>query len=273
MQNCVIDSDIGIQNLDDGEFHNFLVNLTIENLTSCPDNSASLSNSMKSIIIANSSLIENQFQLENGSIFSVMETLNLDDHISPIFNNPNYWSYQITNSNFSNDLISAIVNAESLFDNIPENVITVDDFSLLICEYFTTNIDQISDYDEKIYFESFIDVLNKSAKLWAPSEVGGLGSSELLQNKYGATCSSSVNSNNVEKRGIWGSFRDWAMSTAAGVFVLTDATMAVTATAAALTATAGAGALPLCGGIPCAGVAGVITGAGASIASQIPYMG
>ncbi len=124
---------------------------------------------------------------------------------------------------------------------------------------------------DKVHFGIFVDVMISSAVFWSPIELGGYNGRDIYMNVIENNCQISVNSTVVDSRGIWGSFKEWAMSTAAGEFVLSDAAGAVTGCAVSLVQTGGATAIPnpAFGGIPTAGVVGVIAGAGASINSAI----
>ena len=117
--------------------------------------------------------------------------------------------------------------------------------------YHHTNLPHLNT-EEKILFAMFTDILMSSNYLWTSEELGGLG--------YYSKVSSVLNNNCNNLKVSSGFFGKW---------ILVDAVATVGATAAAIAASGGVGVLPLCGGIPCAGVAGVIRGAGSSVVAAI----
>lgn len=254
--------DIGITNFEEGSFHNYLVNLWMDNSISCPQNGTDFSNEYKQILINNSLQIETEFNLPIGVISDIVNELDLlPDVMDNIMNTQNAWKNYIQNANYSNTFTDKLDDLEQLFLNVPEEMIMVSDFQNLLCTFYSNNVNDLPQNEIKD-FGTIIDVASKSLEYWAPDELGGINGYEDLLN----SCNSNTFSNSqLDSRGIWGSIRDWAMSSAAGTFVLTDATMTVAATTAGIINSAGVGALPLCGGVPCAGLGGVVVGAGASL--------
>jgi len=98
----------------------------------------------------------------------------------------------------------------------------------------------------------FTDVLMSSNYLWTSEALGGLG----YYSKLSSVLNNNCNNPRVNSRFF-------------GKWILVDAVATLAATAAAIAASGGVGVLPLCGGIPCAGVAGVISGATASAGAAI----
>ena len=117
--------------------------------------------------------------------------------------------------------------------------------------YLHTNLPYLNT-EEKVLFEMFTDVLMSSNYLWTSEELGGLG----YYSKFSSALNNNCNNLKVSSRFF-------------GKWILADAIGTVAGTAAALVTTGGWASLPLCGGIPCAGVAGVIRGAGSSVVAAI----
>ena len=110
-------------------------------------------------------------------------------------------------------------------------------------------------------YKDFIRVAKSSVELWFPTDLGGLGYNEILTLK--------ISSNRISMRKNW--FMKWVESSEFGTFIISDAVGAVAAVGASLVSSGGATAIPnpALGGIPTAGVVGLIYGASASVISQL----
>lgn len=270
-RNCIEASyDLGFQNFQEGCLHNIVAINFIENWDICPSSSTVITSEFNEISSLVSTQIQTQFSLTSSEINDIMELVDFEQVANNVYSNPNYWSTEINNSPFSSTLKSLMLNLNSVVNNITQtewdNTTDSEGVQLVNSKYFAyynANLNSLSDAREKILFGTFIDVAMSSNYLWTPIEFGGLGYYETFGNQLDNLCVSS------RPRGWWKDLKDWYHSSSFGDFVATDAVATVATTGAVLISTAGAGALPLCGGIPCAGAAGVVTGAGASIIQAI----
>jgi len=250
IQKIDTDVDLGFIGLNEGQLHNELLEILMNNWTISDKDETSIVSEVHRILISNTT----EFSKSNN--FDHTEFLNqanaCDENTIKSQENILQEGY-LASIGISPTLQAEIDNFVKTFYNISGSE-HVEDIKEMLLEHYYSHIGKLSNED-KLLFGTMIDVAIHSAKFWFPVEQGG-------QNKYvefKKKLSIIRNGNDLDLRGFWSDI------------ILADAAGAVTTAAISLVNSGGLTAIPnpALGGIPTAGVVAVIGGAGASIAKAI----
>lgn len=253
--------DIGFVGIDEGEIHNELTKHLVKKLTpKHPENK--LVDEIYSNLIGADKTIAFLFGVDPSDLNNIISNIDKQEIAQFANNQKEPFYHNIHTLIVSQNLKDLMIEMSELRFNISEKVLdeiepenSVRYLSSIYTNFYDNSLNRVNG-NEKVLFGAFTDVMISSTELWSPREFGGEGLRDDLLKAYGI----------AQPRGR---FRDWLMSKAAGKAVLSDATGMIAGAGGALASSGGAAALPLCGGIPCAGVAGVILGVGASVTSVI----
>ena len=246
-------NDIGFVGMDEGKLHNELVVLIVDNWTSCSSNQDTVLAEIKDILLNESQSIVEDFNINYDTFKHVLTTY---------WDNMAFFDWDDDPINFV-DSVSLSVDLESktlaLADTIQlysDNDESVSVSKTAFCDYYDYNYSALSDTNDLKIFGGMADLAMNSVKLWLPTADGGDNLYDDFEDDYSILCS--ANFENADPRGWWGSI------------ILADAIGVVTGAAGAL-AVNPLLALPnpATGGIPIAGIVGVINGAGNSATAAI----
>lgn len=253
--------DIGYLHLNEGELHNQFAVLIIENWAICSNDPDDIANEIKRILNDYAQVIVQENNMDYGEFKNILQSIDfsrvVDESNSSSLGKSNYWDAY----NFSSTIKAKLAGLLSLIENIEFDDVTSNPsltcqyYENIIRNYYEENKGNLST-QELIYFGAMFDVAIHSLRLWSDSEFGG-------ENKYLAfrqVIDKNCNYNVVHLRKInWGK-----------VFGI-DAVMTVAGAMTSVINSGGATAVPnpALGGIPTAGVVGVITGVAGSAVSVI----
>lgn len=95
--------DLGIENLDEGEFHNYLINLWLNKLSKCPKDINLNKEELKNILILNAETISRDWNFNQDEFLRLVNLCNFDQITSSRYDE-NFWLYSIKNSELSQTL-------------------------------------------------------------------------------------------------------------------------------------------------------------------------
>lgn len=242
--------DLGFSGIDEGQLHNDLLSLFIDNWTQAESDETSILEEVHRI------LNSNVYEFSKNNNFDYAEFLKEANSCNPttIKGDVNIVKEgYLTSIDISSDLKIEIDEFVKSLNSISgsEHVSYIK--NMLLGRY----LKQVKNLNEKdrALFGTMVDVAIHSAEFWLPSEQGGQNKFADFKNKLRTL----REPNSIEFRGFWSDL------------ILADAAGALTAAAISLVNSGGASAIPnpAFGGIPTAGVIAVIGGAGASITKAI----
>jgi hypothetical protein len=239
--------DLGIENLDEGEFHNYLINLWLNKLSKCPKDINLNKEELKNILILNAETISRDWNFNQDEFLRLVNLCNFDQITSSRYDE-NFWLHSIKNSELSQTLKDIITdfNENLVF---PIDKLSVFESNIKIVNFYLINSTKLNN-NEVFLFEHFIDVALSSNVLWKSTEAGGLNMKFIGDQVTNRLCKDYVS-------------KEWKPYQS----IMADATGILSGAAANLVATGGACAIPnpLLGGMPSSSVVGLIVGVSASI--------
>lgn len=269
LSSCSKDSDNlkPIKNVLDpteiGAYHNYIAKYIVDN--SNFDDVNHSDSEIKDILFTGKSEISAYFgfdEVEYVKIINEIDFSNLKD----VYQKEKIDLKAIAIKNqLSSELIAEInefeiylysIDYQSIYDNSPNDLVDVIQDKI---EKFSSEGKMNKNIGNQ--YKDFIRVAKSSVELWFPKELGGLGYNEILTAK--------ISNKRIDLRKNW--FTRWVDSNAFGKFIISDAVGAVAGVATSLVSSGGATAIPnpALGGIPTAGVVGIISGASTSVLSQL----
>lgn len=247
--------DLGFLNFKEGDLHNQLCKIFIDNWSICSNDTASVNAEIKRILTSNCQSFVQTQNWNYSAFLDLVSKINWAKQYQTIqlIGNDNY-SF-IDSFNVSSLLKSKIHGFAGLLDTIlcEQPLINLTN---TVNNYYYSNLNGLSQ-NEIILFGSMIDVAFSSIDFWSDSSVGGSNKLNYFRNRIDQICPPIIN-----KR--WGGIK-W------GKVFLSDATGIIGGATRAIVASGGAAALPnpAFGGIPSAGIAGLVGGATSSCVSVI----
>lgn len=244
--------DIGYLQLNEGEMHNQLVSLMIDNWSICSTDADEIANEIKRIINNKGYDIAEDQNLDFNEFKAIVNSLDLSSLLYTL-NAANFnFEEAIDGQSFSLLLKAKMKGLVDLMEEMNYNK-EVSIIQSDICNYYNqekTGLNQ----DDLIYFGIMTDILIHSTGLWLASELGGQNKYIEFQSVLNNICGGAV-----QERGFWSKI------------ILADAFGAIASAGSSLISSGGATALPnpLLGGIPTAGVIAVVGGASASISKAM----
>jgi len=243
--------DIGYQGMNDGQIHNDLVHLIISEYNICSSDPEDIASEIERIFTDSSTAIVNLIEGYDWN-YSRFKNLVLDSvDIYAIVTDTVGLVNKIDSLNFSSGTDSVFKGFVNLVFGINDTS-AVYDAQQLMCEYYDDHVGSLNSSDQ-VQFGMMVDVARNSCELWLPTSLGGQNKYAEFQSILNSLC---FNNSNIEPR-WW----DW------GAIIGVDYVSAIGAVATSLVASGGAFAIPnpAFGGIPTAGVIGLIGGAVGSI--------
>jgi hypothetical protein len=244
--------DIGYAQLNEGKMHNQLVNLLVEQWSICSKDAYDVADEIERILISNGQIVAEDNDLDFNEVISFVNAEDLASLLL-IFEFTGWDFYQqIDSLGVSTELNSKLKGLVSLMEGI-NYAQDVANIQVLICEYYHQNKSGLNQ-NELLQFGVMVDVAISSTELWLGSEFNGQNKYMILQDNLTSFCDDSI-----LPRGFWSDI------------ILADALGATSAVMSSLVATGGASAIPnpALGGIPTAGVIGVIGGAAMSLGKAL----
>lgn len=246
--------DIGYLSLNEGEMHNQLVDLIIQNWTICSNDIGAISAEINRILNNDAQAIVEQNNMDYNEFKNVLNSMKLDESMTdfrtPGFNINAYLSTLTPSSTLN----SKLVGISNIVDQGSGG--TVASIQNSLCNYYAANHGDLSK-DENLHFGAMTDVAMASTEFWSDHKSGGLNKF----NSFAGIRSQLCSTNNTQPRA-------WPWSR----IILADAAGLVAGAASAVAASGGAAAIPnpALGGLPTASLVGLIQGAGQSATAAIP---
>ena len=236
--------DIGFSGLNEGAFHNQLVGLIVENWSICSKEPSAISAEMKRILINKG---RNVVEANNMNFEEFKSVLNTIDLTAVAVNSSLPLETYIEGLSVSRGLKSKIKDFVLFVEALdPAQSVSIN--QNLICNYYQQNSPELS-ADDLILYGAMVDVTSHSIECWVGTSTGG-------QNKYAEfqILLNNLCGNSFQR--AWG----W------GKLFATDGIAMLAGAANSVIASGGTSAIPnpLFGGVPTAGVIGVVSGAAAS---------
>ena len=254
-QNILNEIDLGFQNFQEGNLHNQLCKIIIDNWSICSRDTANVNAEIKKILSSNCvSFVQTQS-------WNYTEFLNVVSKINWAKQNQTIQLNEIDNYSFIDSLnVSSLLKSKihgfaGLLDTIlcEQPVINLKN---TVNNYYYSNLNELNQ-NEIILFGSMIDVALSSIDFWSDSSIGGENMIRYFKTRIDQICPPIINNR-------WGGIK-W------GKVFLSDAAGIIGGATRAVVASGGAAALPnpAFGGIPSAGIAGLVGGATSSCVSVI----
>ena len=246
--------DIGYPQLFEGEMHNKLVNLLIENWSICSNNANEVASEIKRILKNDGNSIITANSMDFNEFKSIVDSTDLAFFIST-FEPENFnFEQHVDNIGLSPGLSLRLKELVSLMERVDYSL-GVENIQTAICEYYEQNKNGLNQND-LVYFGAATDVAMFSTQLWLDNNLGGEGKYFEFQNIISNMCGEST-----QERG----FSWWK-----GI-ILADAIGLVTAATISVINSGGATAVPnpLFGGLPSASVVRLVGGVAASVTKAL----
>lgn len=238
-----------------GTYHNYIAKYIVDN--SNFDDVYHCGSDIKDVLLTGKSEISAHFGFDEVEYVNILNEIDFSN-FKDIYQTEEIDLKSIAlESQLSNELIVEINEFESYLYSIDYHAIYNNNPSALVniiqdkIEKFSSKRKINSDIGNQ--YKGFIRVVKSSVELWFPRNLGGLGYNEILSAK--------ISNTKIKLRKNW--ITRWVSSKKFGKFIISDAVGAVAGVATSLVSSGGATAIPnpLLGGIPTAGVVGVISGA------------
>lgn len=240
--------DIGIRNFEVGDFHNYLLDVFLENMTEDPYDITKHTAELKNILIEKSPKISSDWGLDNQEFIKVIKMVDFEKLIETRTVREMGLN-MINESDLSINFKHKIALFDVLISSTSQTEVVEKDSQVF--KAFYTRHEKDLKLNEKTLFENFIDVAIKSNKFWKDSDYGGLNG-----RRKGLSLTNSI-TNKIQLQTRWNPFKT----------VMTDVTCMVGAAVTSVIATGGASAIPnpLLGGLPTASAIAVVAGAVGSL--------
>ncbi|MBL7829826.1 MAG: hypothetical protein JNK41_02270, partial [Saprospiraceae bacterium] len=226
-----------------------------DNWSICSRDTASVNNEIKRILTSDCLTLVDAQNWNYTEFLKVVSKINWEkqNQTLQLIKNDNY-SF-IDSLNVSSLLKTKIHAFANLLDTIQYEQPVIN-LKNTVNNYYYSNLNGLSQ-NEIILFGSMIDVALSSIDFWSDSSVGGANKLNYFRNRIDQICPPIINNR-------WGGIK-W------GKVFLSDATGIIGGATRAIVASGGAAALPnpAFGGIPSAGIAGLVGGATSSCVSVI----
>ncbi len=240
---CSITGDIGYMQLDEGNLHNQLVTLIIQNWTICSDDNEDISSEIRRILENEAQSIIESNDMDFDEFINVLDLVDLISVVQD-FNTSSFDFEEYLNEfGFSSSLNGKLI---GLADVINVSTGTVSEIQNSICLYYQNNKSSLNN-DDLTLFGAMTDVAIHSTELWLDTSEGG-------QNKYFEFQQIQIQICDDESA----QQRWW------GEIIIADAIGTVTAGAAAAANPLFLVPNPLLGGAPTAGALALLGGVSAS---------
>lgn len=237
--------DLGFEKIEEGKMHNYLMQFIVSNWSICSKDSIGMSNEYKRILFSKSNEICAKYNFNISEYEKIVESIDYGN-IYSIVNNFDVEPENIVNNLIISDVLKAKLNQLNEIINTISNTENVEQIQNSILIFYINNQFDLNNLELKL-FGAYVDVAMHSTKFWLPIYAGGENKlSELFSHLEG-----NCRSNNNQLRKI-----HW------GKLICIDALTTVSTAALSIVNSGGGAALPnpLLGGLPTAGLAGVIGG-------------
>lgn len=243
-------NECSFENMKFGKIHNLLLKDVILEYEFCETPSE---NSLISFIKPklNNDLLYSEYGFERNKFIELVNNSQFTDLTNIMNGNFNTSTY-INSININSSVKIKILELNNLILQMDENS-DVGEIQNFVCQYYQQqSIGLIG--NDKLFFDIFCDVAYHSCEFWLPTDKGGANYAKKLSDIITDNCESKL-----DLRFGWGKF------------FLTDAVCCVAAAATSVVDSGGLSAVPnpALGGLPTAGVVGVIGGLGGSAAYAI----
>ena len=224
--------DLGVQGINEGDFHNYLCNLIIDSLQICPEYPTEVSERIVEILIKNKGKICNDWNFDTAAYADLLNSVDMSGIIYKTMTYDGYWFDSLDNLGLSPKFKDEILDLYEGLSNLSiVNYPTINNF---ICDFYMENKDSVVSAKDKYLFDIFIDVVNKSAYFWLPVSDGGLGGENKWLEMEEILC---PNFNELQ-------VRDWPIKLKPFKFMMADATGLLTSASVSVVATGGLSAVP-----------------------------
>lgn len=257
IKNTCPSRDLGFAGLQEGQMHNDLVMLITENYSICSNNIDDITNEIKQILKENSQPIVESYGMNFAAFRTLVDTAAFSLATTSILEPVSDPIHYIENHNVLSPILkSQMIGLVKLLDEIGDNT-SVDKIQGEICYYYYENVGNLTNNTDIMYFGSMVDVALHSVAFWSPSSNGGNNGYYNFSNSTALLCAGMAN-DQVGFRIDWGK-----VFSADAVGVIAGATRAVLSNPALAVPN------PALGGIPTAGVVGVVSGVASSVIAGI----